>query len=184
MPPELRVHGPLWARIGADLVAVAALVSLVAGFWWGGIIVALFALVLLGLTVQRVAQLPGALQVATGTVLLAGAWGATLDWYVTVPHLDLAVHVLANGLLAGILVVALRRCGLLPVPLPRAATIIVTTALGALLAVLWELGEWWGHTWLDDAIGVGYDDTIGDLTAALVGSFVAGLVMAGGRHEG
>lgn len=182
MPPELRVPGPSWARLGADLVAVAGVLSLVAGFWWDGIIVALFALVLLGLTVQRVAQLPGALQVLTGTTLVVGAWGATLDWYVSVPHLDLVVHVLANGLLAGITVVAMHRWRVLPERLPRTGTVVVTTSVGALLAVLWEIGEWWGHTWLDDAIGVGYDDTVGDLAAALLGSLVAGLVMAGGRR--
>ena len=43
------------------------------------------------------------------------------------------------------------------------------TGLGAAAAVLWEVGEWAGHTFLDPRISVGYEDTIGDLVAGLAG---------------
>lgn len=184
MPPELRVPGPLWARAAVDVLAVAAVVSFVVAFWRDGVTVALFALVLLGLTVPRVAQLPGPLQVVSGATLIAAAWAAVLDWFVTVPGLNVLAHALANGLLAVIAVIVLRRTRLLPEGLPRVGTVVVTTAVGALLAVVWEAGEWFGHTLLDDAIQVGYDDTVGDLVSGTVGSFLAGaaLVMGEGRR--
>lgn len=175
--------GPAWSRLLVDAAALAGVASFVAAFWRDGVVVALFALVLLGLTVPRVAQLPGSLQAVSGVTLLVAAWAAVLDWYVTVPGLDLAVHAVANGLLAVMGVLALQRARVLPT-LPGLATVIVITALGALLAVIWEAGEWFGHTVLDDAIQVGYDDTVGDLVSGTVGSALAGFVVArgGGRR--
>lgn len=181
MPPELRVPGPGWARVATDLVSVAGVASFVVAFWWDAVVVALFALVLLGLVVPRLARMPGWLQAATGATLLLGAWGATLDWYVAVPWLDIVVHAVANGLLAAVALVGMQRARLLPGRLPAAGTVLVATALGALLAVVWEAGEWFGHTMLDDGIGVGYDDTVGDLVCGTVGSFVAGVALATGR---
>ena len=110
--------GPAWARVATDLVAVAGLVSFVAAFWWGLVVVALLALVLLGLVVPRVLRLPGELQAATGATLVLGAWGATLDWYVVVPWLDIVVHAVANGLLAAVALELVRRAGYLPRRLP------------------------------------------------------------------
>ena len=52
------------------------------------------------------------------------------------------------------------------------------TGLGATAAVLWEIGEWAGHTFLDPSIYVGYADTVGDLAAGLAGSVVAAVVLA------
>lgn len=181
VPSELHVPGPRWARVATDLVAAAGAVSFVVAFWQGWVVVALFALVLLGIAVPRAARLPGALQAATGATLVTGAWAAVLDWYVAVPSLDLLVHAVANGLLAVVAVLGMRRTGLLPDRLPPAGTVIVTTAVGALLAVLWEGGEWAGHTLIDDAIGVGYDDTVGDLVWGTLGSLLGGAVLATGR---
>lgn len=186
MPPELLVPGPRWARAAADAVALAGVGSFAAAFWWDGVVVALFALVLLGLTVARLVQLPGALQAATGATLVLSAWAATLDWFVAVPGLDMVAHLAANGLLAVLLMVVLRRTGMVPRDLPAVGVIVVTASLGALLAVVWEAGEWFGHTFLSDDIGVGYDDTIGDLVAGTVGSFTGGVLLASGllRDEG
>lgn len=175
--------GPRWARAATEAVAVAGVLSFVLAFWWGAVVVAVFALVLLGLAVPRVARLPGALQAASGASLVLGAWAATLDWYVAVPWLDVAVHALANGLLAGVAVLAMVRAGLLPADLPPASVVLLTTAAGALLAVLWEAGEWTGHTWMDDAIGVGYDDTVGDLVSGTVGSALTGAALVVSRRS-
>lgn len=180
MPPELRVPGPGWARFATDVVALAGVASFATAFWWDGVVVALFALVLLGLTVARLTQLPGALQAATGATLILSAWAATLDWFVTVPGLDIVAHVAANGLLAVVLMVVLWRTRLVPPGLPAVGVVVVTAALGALLAVLWETGEWFGHTVITDAIGVGYDDTIGDLAAGTLGSVAGGALLAMG----
>lgn len=176
--------GPRWSRLGTDALAVLGVASFVAAFWRDGVSVALFALVLLGLTVPRVCRLPGPFQVASGATILLGAWAAVLDWYVTVPGLDVLVHAVATGLLATAAVLLTTRVGALPEQLPRAGLVVVTTALGALLAVLWEAGEWVGHTWIDEAIQVGYDDTVGDLVAGVLGSAVAGAALAGRRPLG
>lgn len=178
MHPSLKVDGPAWARTGADLVALAGIVSFIAAFWFDGIAVALMALVLLGLTVARVTALPALLQILTGILLIVAAWASLLDWYVAYEWLDIVIHFAANGLLAVVVIVFMRQFGALPKKIPPVGIIVVTTALGALLAVLWEAGEWAGHTLLNDDIGVGYDDTIGDLVSGTAGSFAAGLALA------
>lgn len=182
MRPELVVHGPAWARVVTDAVAVAGVLSLVVAIWWGAVVVALFALVLLGLTVPRVAGVPAQFQALGGAMLLFAAWAATLGWYETVPFLDLLVHAVVNGQLAVLLVVLLLRAGALPAGASRTGTVLVTVGLGALLGVVWEVGEWFGHSVLDDGIVVGYDDTMGDLLAGTVGAGVASLLLA--RHHG
>lgn len=171
------MSGPRWARALTDANALAGVISFVAAFWWDGVIVAVFALVLLGLTVPRVAGLPGELQAVAGVTLLVGAWAATLDWYSAVPVLDVVIHALANGLIAAVCVLVLTRLTILG-PLPRMGLVIVTAGVGALLGVIWEGGEWIGHTWINDAINVGYDDTVGDLVAGALGSALAGLALA------
>lgn len=171
------MHGPRWARTGADLAALAGVLSFVAAFWWGPVEVALFALVLLGLTVPRVAQLPGALQAASGPTIVFAAWASTLEWYIAVPHLDLLVHALANGLLAAALVLLVVRLGGLPPRIPRSGAVLVVTGAGALLGVVWEIGEWLGHVLMDDGIQVGYEDTLGDLAAGTLGSALAGALL-------
>jgi hypothetical protein len=176
----LRVPGPLWARRATDAVALLGVASLVTALFFGFVVVALFALVLFGLTLQRVAGLPGALQAATGLVLLLGAWASTLDWYVAVGWLDLAVHAAGNGLLAVVVVLVMVRAGLLTSTAARASqagVAVVTLCVGVTLGVLWELGEWAGHTYLDDSIQVGYDDTVGDLAFGALGSLAAGVVL-------
>lgn len=171
------MRGPRWARVATDVVAGVAVVSFIAAFWWDGVVVAVFALVLLGVAVPRVAGLPGVVQAATGATLILGAWAATLDWYSQVPFLDLVVHALANGLLALVAVMVMLRFRVLaPMPL-RLSAVIVTAGVGALLGVIWEAGEWFGHTYLNDAIGVGYDDTVGDLVAGTLGSALAGAAL-------
>ena len=175
--------GARWARVAADGVAVAGIVSFVAAFRFDAVVVALFALVLLGITVPRVARLPGPLQVATGVTILIGAWAATLDWYVAVSGLDLVIHTVLNALLAVVGVLVMRRLGHLPRRLHPAGTVVLATGLGAVLAVLWEVGEWVGYTFITDEIGVGYDDTIGDLAWATLGSLGAGLLLVASERS-
>ncbi|ANP74622.1 hypothetical protein [Cryobacterium arcticum] len=49
----------------------------------------------------------------------------------------------------------LLRLGVLPdasaLPRPVASAVTVTTALGFSLGVVWEIFEWLGHTFVDDA---------------------------------
>ena len=183
MHPSLAVQGTPWERRGADAVALAVLLSLLVSFWFDAVAAALFALVALGVTVARVAALPARLQMLIGVTLILAAWASVLDWYRIYPSLDMVVHVAANGLLALLAFLTLQRAGVLPDVLSRSASILVITAFGAGLGVLWEIGEWIGHTLINDSIGVGYDDTIGDLTCGLAGSLVAAVLYTR-RHNG
>ncbi|MEP7766144.1 hypothetical protein [Sanguibacter sp. 25GB23B1] len=176
---------PRAALVLADSVRVlGALSILVSVVWFGPVEVALFLLVLLGLLVPRVIAVPAPLDLSLGVTLLAGGWFAVFDVFEAVGPLDLVVHLVANGLLAVTAYLLLAR--LRAVPDPAAATldrhrtgvVVVTTALGVLLGVLWELGEWAGHTYFDDGINVGYDDTLGDLVSGGAGSLVGGITLA------
>lgn len=183
---SLEVRGPLWARRLADAATGLAVLSLAAGLWWGPVAVALVALVLLGVVAVRLADLPGTVQ-ATGLVaLLASAWAALLEGYQAIGWLDVVAHAVITGLLAAVATALLTGPPLRPArtaPGTRADAVLGTTAIGALLAVVWEVGEWVGHTYLDPAIHVGYDDTVGDLAVGVLGSLVAGVLVARARHR-
>ncbi|UKJ64831.1 hypothetical protein H1Q78_05450 [Cellulosimicrobium cellulans] len=180
-------HG---AFVPGDVVRAAAAASLVVAVGLDGVAVALFLLVLGGTMVPRALGVTAPLDVAFGGTLLASAWAAQLEWYRAVPWLDLPVHAACTGLVAAVAYVALLRTGLLADPgtlrpgRARAGTLVVVSGLGAVLAVLWELGEWAGHTYLDDRIGVGYGDTVTDLAAGLLGAVVAGLLLPGSLRRG
>jgi hypothetical protein len=166
---------PTWGIVLGDVVRVGALVSvLVAAATSSGVAVALFALVLGGSMVPRATGAPAWLDVACGTVLLAAAWCAVAGLYERVEGLDLLVHAVATGVLAALAHQVLTRFGVAVSPArPRATAALTTVGLGALLAVVWELLEAVGHTFVDDSIHVTYADTVGDLAAALLGSVAA-----------
>lgn len=175
---------PRAALAVADSVRVLGAVSiLVSAVWLGPVEVALFLLVLLGLLVPRMIALPVTLDLALGTTLLAGGWFAVFDVFEAVGPLDLVVHFTANGLLAVTAYLLLVRLRALPDPSEaptgrhRTGVALVTAALGALLGILWELGEWAGHTFFDDGINVGYEDTLGDLVSGVAGSLVCGMLL-------
>jgi hypothetical protein len=100
--------------------------------------------------------------------------GNTLDLYDTVDWWDDANH-FANWLLlcAGIGVLLLRSS-----IRPPWALGLVVAGLGALLAIGWELGEWYAFirhgTERDDA----YTDTLGDLALGSLGGTVAAVAVA------
>ncbi|PFG34788.1 hypothetical protein [Sanguibacter antarcticus] len=175
---------PRTALVLADSVRVlGALSILVSAVWFGPVEIALFLLVLLGLLVPRVLVLPLALDLALGTTLLAGGWFAVFDVFEVVGPLDLVVHFVANGLLAVTTYLLLVRFHAVPDPSDgalahhRTGVVVMTTALGAMLGVLWELGEWAGHTYFDDGINVGYEDTLGDLVSGAAGSLLGGILL-------
>jgi hypothetical protein len=165
--------------VPGDVVRVLALVSVVVGTWRSGLVAtALFLLVLGGTMLPRAIGSPAALDVAYSSTLLFAAWAAQLDWYVAVSWLDVLVHAVATGLIAVLAVQALQVWGVVGRERPRAELALLVVGLGALAAVLWELGEWAGNAWLDRRIQVGYPDTMGDLAAGLAGSVVAAAVVA------
>ncbi|MGY4642980.1 hypothetical protein [Cellulomonas sp. URHB0016] len=177
--------------VPGDLVRAVALGSVVVATWrYGLVAAALFLLVLGGTMLPRAAGVGSWVDTAYCATLVLAAWAAQLDWYVAVPWLDVPVHAAATALVAVVVLDALTRTGVLDTPDTarlRWGSAVVVVGLGAVASVLWELGEWAGHTFLDSRIQVGYEDTVGDLAAGLVGSVVAALLVrraprSGGRQ--
>jgi len=117
--------------------------------------------------------------IAIGGTLLVAAWSGVFELYTSIDWLDVVIHFAANGVLAGLIFVVAARVGIVADVAPGTGSAIrsavLTTAFGLSAGVLWEMGEWAGHTYIDSAIYVGYDDTIGDLAVGGLGSLLAGL---------
>ncbi|MFS0728717.1 hypothetical protein ABC270_01405 [Curtobacterium sp. 1P10AnD] len=178
-------RGAGWA---ADVVRVFVALSVpVAAIGWGAIDLAVAMLALFGAVVPRMLGLRPAVDVAVVVSSSVAAWSSTLDWYTTVPGWDKAVHVVLVGLLGILLCLIAYDLGVLHDvrTLPVAALVVVCGAAGLAIGAVWEMGEWVGHTFLDATIFVGYDDTIGDLLADLVGALGGGALLrwaASGRR--
>lgn len=122
---------------------------------------------------------PGtALDWASQAVLLASGWSSVIGLYQRVPMLDLLLHGATSAVVAALTALAaaagLRRRGstagqAVALAGPWLSGLGIAAAALA-LGVLWELAEWWGHTVVTAEIDVGYDDTVGDLAADLVGA--------------
>ncbi len=169
----------------ADALRIAGLLSVAYGVAIGEpVTAAMFALTLIGLVATRFLGVRGGFDAIVGAALLVAAWCSALELYITVPIVDLPVHFALNGALAALAVIALRSAGIVPAQGGRALEALLVGTVGVTLGVLWEFGEWAGHTWLDPGILVGYDDTIGDLLVGGLGSFAAALLMrwAGARQ--
>lgn len=172
------------AELASDGIRVLGAASLLAALlWMGAVETALFALVLLGLLVSRCLPAAPAFAGLYGLSLLVAAWSSVLDLYARIGWWDLAVHCAATGaiavmawyLLAAAGVLSARQDGQNP---PAAAVAAVVAALGLALSVLWEFAEWWGYTFIDDTINVGYTDTLGDLAAGGLGALAGGCLLA------
>jgi hypothetical protein len=61
---------------------------------------------------------------------------------------------------------------------PRWAQLLVVTGLGCLLALGWELGEWYTFIPHGTELDTAYEDTLGDLTLGSSGAFLASLLVA------
>ena len=170
--------GPVAGLVPGDVVRALALVSVAVGTWRSGLVAtALFLLVLGGTMVPRAIRAPAVLDVAYCSTILFAAWAAQLDWYVAVSWLDVVVHAVATGLIAVMSVRALQAWGAIDRARSHGELALLVLGLGAVLAVLWEVGEWAGNAWFDRRIQVGFADTMGDLAAGLTGSAVAAVVV-------
>jgi len=181
-----RPHGTL--EYVADAVrVVAALSVVVVGVGWGVAEIAVLMLALLGTLVPRMLGLRASVDLMVGVAVLGAAWSSVFELYTRVAGYDTVVHFVLNGLLAAVVVVLARRVGWVVSPddagrggagrSARVGSVVLTVAFGLAAGTLWEMGEWAGHTLVDSAIFVGYDDTIGDLAAGGLGSLLAGLAM-------
>lgn len=115
---------------------------------------------------------------AGSVVLLLGGAFSVLGTYKAIDWLDLVVHGLMLMILTKLLTNMLVHHEMLPAAEDRrqaAGILLAVTSMGVLLAVLWEIGEWIGHTFINPEVGVGYDDTLGDLAAGLLGALAAAL---------
>lgn len=166
------------ADLTGDLLRLVALASVVAGgllYGWGA--VGVFSFVLAVILVPRIASLPRPVDIALAVVWLVAGWANAAGWYVTAPWVDIPIHATTPGVTAAAVYLLLVRVQLVP-PLQerhvrRAAIVLLTLALGALLAVLWEFYEWLRYDGAGPPL-VGYDDTLLDLAMGCLGSLVAG----------
>lgn len=174
-------------RTVADVVRVAVL---------GGVVTAAISdeiegairltVVLHILLAARLAGIPGPFDLAVSLLLPLASVASILHWYAQLSWLDWIVHCLTTGALAAMAFLVLARVRLLPRPhaLSSTATVSVTAMLGVTLGVLWEFYEWFAEVVAHVRIGVGYNDTIADLSMDLTGSLLAGLaILAWGKAK-
>ena len=147
---------------GARLAAYPAMMLLVPAIWWLAVgrrrpqeeppYVA-FALIMLGFLVDTT--------------------GNSLDLYDTVTWWDDSNH-FVNWffLLSGLGLIIARDLR------PRWAQVLLVTGLGCLLALGWELGEWYTFIRHGTELDTAYEDTLGDMTLGSCGAFLASLVVA------
>lgn len=180
----------------ADGVRAVGILSLVGAVIWLSLVdVAVLLLVLLGLLITRSLRLRPSADITTGIILLTAAWSSITNVYEAIEWWDFLIHAATTGVLAGIShLLVLRMAGAASITpaqsvrqgafTGRAATLYLITAQGLALSVLWEFGEWWGFTYIDAAINVGYRDTLGDLAAGALGAVVCGAVFAWAAASG
>jgi hypothetical protein len=100
---------------------------------------------------------------------LVDVTGNTLDLYDRVVWWDDLLH-FGNWLLLTLgLAVVLRLVDVRP----RWARAVAAVGGGALLALLWEVGEWWTFIRHGTELGTAYEDTLGDMVLGTTGSAVA-----------
>jgi len=170
------------AEVVADaLRVVAAICIVVAGVGWGPLSGVSLAIVFGAMLVPRMLGLRPGFDIAVGVVSLVAVWSSVLGIYLTTRWWDLPMHFLTNGLYAALCYIVLVRLGVVAeaarLPHPMLSAAVMTTALGLSLGVLWEVFEWFGHTFIDGEIYVGYQDSIGDLLLGGLGALLAGCSM-------
>jgi len=171
------------AELIADLIRVAGALSVVvAVLWWTPTDAGILAFTLPALLLPRILVLRAGLDLAYGVTLLAAAWSNVLDLHRTLPWWDVPAHLVCTALIALVVTAALERGDVVPFSPDRARRrIIVVPTIGLAAGALWEMVEWFGKTFISDAIHVTYDDTIGDLAVGGLGALAAGTLFARAR---
>lgn len=145
---------------GARLVAYPVLMLLVPAAWW--------------LAHRRTPRdVPWGAFAAVMAPFLIDVTGNTFDLYDRVWWWDDANHFVNWILLSagiGLLVVG----GLTR----RWQVVLLVTGVGALLAIGWELGEWYTFIRHGTELDTAYTDTLGDEALGTLGAFVGGLLVA------
>ncbi len=147
---------------GARLAAYPAMMLLVPAIWW--------------LVVKRRHPEATPPYVAFALVMLGflvDTTGNSLDLYDTVVWWDDSNH-FVNWffLLSGIGLIIATKLE------PRWAQVLLVTGLGCLLALGWELGEWYTFIRHGTELDTAYEDTLADMTLGSIGAFLAALLVA------
>jgi drug/metabolite transporter superfamily protein YnfA len=147
---------------GARLAAYPVMMLVVPAIWW--------------LTVKRRRPDAAPPYVAFALVMLGflvDTTGNSFDLYDSVTWWDDMNH-FVNWffLLSGIGLIIARHLE------PRWAQVLLVTGLGCLLALGWELGEWYTFIRHGTELDTAYEDTLGDLTLGSSGAFLAALLVA------
>lgn len=169
-------------EVAADVVRALGIVSvLVAGLGFGPTDAGIVAFVTPALLLPRFVGVRSGFDLAFCLTLLVAAWSNVLDLYTSLPWWDVPVHLVCTGFIAAMAYLVLARLGMVGGPSARHArvtAVVVTGTAGLALGAVWEMVEWLGRAFIDPAIVVGYDDTIGDLAVDALGALAAGAVVA------
>lgn len=115
--------------------------------------------------------------------------GNTLDLYDTVSWWDDVNHLVNWALLSGglgALAFLQQRPAHEPMRVPSWVVVLAVTGLGAILAIGWEVGEWFTFIRHGTELDVAYTDTLGDETLGTAGAFIAAMAVSAIRarqHE-
>jgi drug/metabolite transporter superfamily protein YnfA len=147
---------------GARLAAYPAMMLLVPAIWW--------------LAVKRRRPDAAPPYVAFALIMLGflvDTTGNSLDFYDSIVWWDDMNH-FVNWffLLSGIGLIIARDLE------PRWAQVLLVAGLGCLLALGWELGEWYTFIRHGTELDTAYEDTLADMTLGSFGAFLAALVVA------
>ncbi|WP_199516621.1 hypothetical protein [Nucisporomicrobium flavum] len=179
------------AGIAGDLARVAAVAALL----WAIMAqspanIARFAVVALLLLIPRITGLARPFDAAFGWTLILATAASAAGWYQTIAWIDWVIHCVTTGAVAAMAVLVLARYDLVPSlhgPGPRrnhAALILLTTATGLSIGVVWEFYEWLASEIFGITMVVGYTDTIADLAMDGLGSIIAGLALTAWAARG
>ena len=157
------LHGD-WARfadkaMAARAVAYPLLVGTVPLAWWW--------------RTRARTPYPGVPAFLVTVPFVIDVGGNALDLYDSIGVFDDVCHFVNWAILATALGVALRST-----TLPRAAIAGLCSGMGAVAAILWELGEYGAFVTHTPERFTLYRDTMGDLALGLAGATLAGLVCA------
>ncbi|MGZ4487857.1 MAG: hypothetical protein ACXVW1_07990 [Nocardioides sp.] len=147
---------------GARLVAYPLLMLVAPAGWWLGV-----------RRRERSAPAPYAAFTLVALPFLVDVTGNSLDLYDAVTWWDDVNHV-ANWLLlcTGLGLLLCRGRG------PAWLVVLLVTGLGAVLAIGWELGEWYTFIRHGTELDTAYTDTLGDEALGTLGALVAGALVA------
>ena len=152
---------------GARLLAYPALMLLAPVVWW----------LVVGRR-DRTVPPPYAAFTLVMLPFLVDVTGNSLDLYDSIDWWDDANHYVNwLFLLAGLGLLLAREVR------PGWVMVVMVTGLGAILAIGWELGEWFTFIRHGTELDTAYEDTLGDLTLGTLGSLTAALVLVWWRRS-